>query len=265
MKNIFLVLIIMAFTSVNYYAQTTALWTFDEQEGIYPSSVINDISDNDYPLVIGFSGKIVKGKFGNALTYSLKPNIPIPQGIDPKYGLVKLKKQPGRKIEPLSWHNADFCVLMTSGENHLRKEVGFVSPTKTKLNLGEYDWTVEFWFEPVSKPENDGVIFEIGSGPRGENNKVTQLIVSKDLKSFTLINQPSDTNLLIESSIQSGWHHYAFVYSYSEKQLKHFVDGKLQPLPKSAAIKSLTVGEEDYMCLGTNGLWKQSMQGKLDE
>lgn len=265
MKNIFLILIIVVFAYTNYYSQTIALWTFDEQKGIYPSSVINDISDNDYPLVIGFSGKIVKGKFGNALTYSLKPNIPIPPGRDPKYGLVKMQKQSGRKIEPLTWYNADFCALMTSGENHLRKEVGFVSPTKTKLNLGEFDWTVEFWFEPVSKPENDGVIFEIGSGPRGENNKVTQLVVSKDLKTFTLVNQPSNTKLTIKTLIENGWHHYAFVYSSSEKQLKHFVDGKLQPLPKSAGIKSLMVGEEDYMCLGTNGLWKQPMQGKLDE
>ncbi|NMB80241.1 MAG: LamG domain-containing protein [Ignavibacteria bacterium] len=265
MKNIFLVLIIVLFVCAKNYSQTIVLWTFDEQEGIYPSSVINDISDNDYPLVIGFSGKIVKGKFGNALTYSLKPNIPIPPGLDPKYGLVKMSKQPGRKVEPLTWHNADFCALMTSGENHLRKEVGFVNPTRTKMNLGEFDWTVEFWFEPLNSPESDGVIFEIGSGPRGENNKITQLIVSKDLKSFTLFNQPSGTKLTVTSPIESGWHHYAFVYSATEKQLKHFVDGKLQPLPKSAIIKSLPVGEEDYMCLGTNGMWKQPVQCKLDE
>lgn len=265
MKNIFLVLIIAIFVCSKNYAQTTALWTFDEQEGIYPSSVINDISDNDYPLVIGFSGKIVKGKFGNALTHSIRPKFVIPPGESFHQGRVILQKQKGRKVEPLTWYNADFCALMTEGEKHLRKEVGFKNPTKSKLNLGQFDWTVEFWFEPNGNSKSDGVIFEIGSGPRGENNKITQLSVSSDQKSITLINQPSGTKLIIPSTINNGWHHYAFVYSYSEKQLKHFVDGQLQLLPKKSEIKSLSEGEEAYMSIGTDGLWKQPMQGKLDE
>lgn len=32
---------------------TIALWTFDEQIGIYPSCVLSDMSENDFPLVIG--------------------------------------------------------------------------------------------------------------------------------------------------------------------------------------------------------------------
>ncbi len=48
-------------------AQTIALWPFDEQIGIYPSCVMSDVSDNDYPLVLGPGGQIVEGKFGNAL------------------------------------------------------------------------------------------------------------------------------------------------------------------------------------------------------
>ena len=39
-------------------AQTIALWPFDEQLGLYPSSVISDLSDNDYPLVIGPGGQV---------------------------------------------------------------------------------------------------------------------------------------------------------------------------------------------------------------
>ncbi len=265
MKNIFLILAIVLFACSNSFPQTIALWTFDEQEGIYPSSVINDLSDNDYPLVIGLSGSIVKGKFGNALSYAKKIEIPLPAGGDSKYGLSKLLKQPGRKIEPLSWHNADFCALMTSGENHLRKEVGFENPTTTKLNLGQTDWTVEFWYDANVESKSEGVIFEIGSGPRGENNKITQLSIGKDHKSFTLLNQPSGTKLLIPTIVADGWHHYAFVYSSSEKQLRHFVDGILQVLPKKSEIKSLPTGEEAYMSLGTDGLWKKPMQGKLDE
>ena len=51
-----LVVSLMDFISLS--AQTTSLWTFDEQQGVYPSSVLTDISDNDYPLVIGPVTKI---------------------------------------------------------------------------------------------------------------------------------------------------------------------------------------------------------------
>jgi hypothetical protein len=33
---------------------------------------------------------------------------------------------------------------MTGGERHLRKEVSF-SLMENELNLGDFDWTVEFW------------------------------------------------------------------------------------------------------------------------
>ena len=39
--------------------QTIAAWPFDEQAGIYPSCVLNDVSPNGYALVIGPGGKIV--------------------------------------------------------------------------------------------------------------------------------------------------------------------------------------------------------------
>lgn len=260
-----LVLVFCLFICQNISSQTIALWTFDEQKGIYPSSVLNDISDNDYPLVIGLAGNIVEGKYGNALTYNLRPKFTIPVGSSIEQGRVKLLKQVGKKVEPMTWHNADFCALMTEGERHLRKEVGFKNPTKSKLNLGQFDWTVEFWFEPDMNSKSGGVIFEIGTGPRGENNKITQLSISNDYKSFTLFNQPSGVKLKIPSTINSGWHHYAFVYSSSEKQLKHFVDGQPHTLPNKCEIKSLPVGEESYMCIGTDGSWNQPMMGKLDE
>ena len=258
-------LILLIITYSNQFSQTIALWTFDEQKGIYPSSVLNDLSDNDYPLVIGLAGIIVEGKFGNALTYSIRPKFSIPPGEGFEQGRVKLPKQKGRKVEPMTWHNADFCALMTEGEKHLRKEVGFKNPTKSKLNLGQFDWTMELWFEPDVNSNSEGVIFELGTGPRGEDNKITQLTISSVQNSFTLINQPSGTKLIIPSNINSGWHHYAFVYSSSEKQLKHFVDGQLQILPKKSEIISLPEGEESYMSIGTDGLWNQPMQGKLDE
>jgi hypothetical protein len=249
---------------------TIALWLFDEPVGLYPSCVLNDAGPNDYPMVIGFGGQIVPGKFGNALEPLERPKPPIPEG-EAHFGLKRLPPSPGRKVSPLSWHNADFCALMTSGENHLRKEVGFPQVTRTQLNLGEFDWTVEFWYKPTRRTGDDGVVFEIGQGPRGENDRVTRLLLHADLRSFELQNFPSGTRVGLpsdEKSLQPGgnsWHHIAFVYAAREKALRHFVDGKLQVEVTGIRIASLEPGEEDYMTVGRDGLWKRPLPGAIDE
>ena len=114
--------------------------------------------------------------------------------------------------------------------------------------------------------DEDGVIFEIGEGPRGENDHVTSLLLDADFIHFTLLNQPSNTSLMIPTALQNNnWHHLAFVYNSEENQLKHYVDGKIQKLPPTAQIKSLTVGEEDYMSIGRDGSWKRPLPGRIDE
>ncbi len=257
----------------NVQGQTTALWTFDEQQGIYPSDVLNDVSDNNYPLVLGRGGMIVAGKFGNALEPLEQPAIKLPKKAPEgavKFGIFPLPKKPGDKVAPMSWANDNFCALMTSDQKHLRNLVGFANATDTKLNLGDFDWTVEFWFSPEKNTKESGTVFEIGSGPRGENNKITSLSLDADFKGFTLYNEPSGTKLFIPSNNKDlspggGWHHLAFVYSAKDGQLKHYVDGILQKLPDKASLKSLEHGDAAYMSLGRDGLWKHPLQGKIDE
>jgi len=252
------------------FSQTTALWLFDEQLGISPSAVLNDSSEHDYPMVIGPGAQIAPGKFGNALDPAKRPAIEIPPG-PALFGLQPIPIPKGRTVEPMTWLNAGFCALMTSGENHLRKEVGFASPTRTKLNLGDFDWTVEFWFQPSRQSGEDGVVFEMGQGPRGENDHVTRLTLDKSLRVFTFYNQPSGTRLSLKSDEQAlnpkngSWHHLAFVYFASQKTLSHFVDGKLQARLTNVTLKSLGQGDEDYMSVGRDGLWKSPLQGRIDE
>lgn len=274
MKRALLILICSLLFAVTIYGQsvktnTIALWAFDEQQGIYPSSALADHSDNDYPLVIGPGGMIVPGKFGNALEPIEQPKVTYPINNDTLFGLAPMKPLPGRKIPPLTWANANFCALMTNGENHLRKEVGFANVTKTKLNLGGFDWTVEFWFQKDGSSNGDGVVFEMGQGPRGDNNNVTKLVLKKDLGSFLLLNSPSNVLLSIPTDrlllADSKWHHIAFAYDSKEKQIKHYVDGKLQTLPGKSLIKSLPFGEEAYMSIGRDGIWNNPLQGKIDE
>ena len=102
-------------------------------------------------------GKIVKGKFGNALDPVEQDPIVLPGGEE-EFGLVKMPVPEGRREEPLTWHNAKYAALMTSGENHLRKEVGFKKPTESDLNIGEFDWTIDFWFYLSRKSNSDWLV-----------------------------------------------------------------------------------------------------------
>ncbi|MGH7551142.1 MAG: LamG domain-containing protein [Gemmatimonadota bacterium] len=261
--------------------QVVALWLFDEPRGLYPSAVLNDASDSDYPLVLGLGGEIVTGMFGNALEVRAEPATIEPLTVsdfgrrpgegDVRFGLVQLPVPPGRTVEPMSWMNAHFTALMTSGENHLRKEVGFVNPSDTRLNLGAFDWTIEFWYRPTRDQATEGVVFEIGEGPRGENERLTRLVLNGDGSGFRLFNRPSGTSLVIPSdstaldSTTGRWHHLAFVYAAEEAQLRHYVDGQLQPLPEQARFEPLSHGEEAYFTIGRDGRWVRPLPGQIDE
>ena len=249
--------------------EVIALWLFDEPVGLYPSSVLDDSSGNDMPLVIGMSAQIGQGRYGNGLRLTPRSPFEVPPGPEfpEKFGFVQLEPQPGRTTPPMSWFNAHFAALMTSGEWHLRKEVGFVNATASDLNLGDFDWTVEFWhIADASAPESEAVVFEIGSGPRGESERVTQLKWSADRTRFVLFNEPSGTELEIPTSLPAqGWHHFAFVYDASEDQLRHFVDGALQPLPAKSSLTPLPFFREAYFTLARDGNWDRHLDGALDE
>ncbi|VAX29473.1 hypothetical protein MNBD_IGNAVI01-2270 [hydrothermal vent metagenome] len=248
--------------------KTIALWLFDEPTGLYPSHVLDDSSPNDYPLALGLHGKITAGKYGNALTFTNERKLEIPEG-EVRFGLKELPVPKGRTVKPLSWKTSKFCGFMTSGENHLRKEVGFPNATDTKLNLGSFDWTVEFWFAPSKSSQSESVIFEIGQGPRGENEFVTRLSINEKHNGFILFNQPSGTKVNIKSeylnSENKNWHHYAFVYSTTDNSLTHYIDGKNISKNENVKLKSLPHGDEAYMTIGTNGIFENPINGKLDE
>ncbi len=258
---------------------TVALWGFDEPVGLYPSGVISDLSDNDYPLSMGQGGRIVEGKFGNALTTAEVVEMDYPKG-DVNFGLRYLPVPEERTQEPMTWMNAHFAALMTNGEEHLRNQVGYPSPTKTALNLGKFDWTVEFWYKPHPVPDERiiqeiganqsnlkyGVIFELGTGPRAENELVTRLVFNYIRNDFTLVNGSPKKSLNIPSDIPAKeWSHLAFVYSAKKKQLRHYVNGKLQNLPKKFKMKSLPKGEEDFLSIARDGHWNNPLKGSIDE
>lgn len=257
-------------------AGTVAQWLFDEQKGIYPSCLLSDSGPNDYFLALGRGGRLVDGRFGHALEPSDPAPLHIavrPELLDSKsaiqFGLVAAPTPPGRTVPPMTWKNALLTAFFTTGEKQLRTP-GFANPTDTKLNLGAFDWTVEFWYRASTKPSEDGVVFEIGSGPRGENDRFTRLSLAGSGEEFILVNQPAGVTLRIPSAQTAlrpgaGWHHLAFVYDAAQKQLRHYVDGRLQRLPKKAALEALPHGDEAYFSLGRDNTWAHPLPGAIDE
>jgi len=251
-------------------AQTTALWLFDEQVDTYPSTVLSDAASNDYPLILGNGGRIVAGKFGNALEPTARPPMAFPSG-SVNFGLRPPKKPAGRTADSMTWQTANFAALMTMGERHLRIGPAFANATDTKLNLGAFDWTVEFWLRALEGSgargaSATGVVFEVGQGPLGEQRPVTRLTLAGD--AFVLVNQPSGAEVRIPTqppTPRGGWHHYAFVYASAERQVRHYVDGQPQQPPVPCTLQRLPHGDEAYVSLGRDGRWQQPLQGVLDE
>lgn len=251
---------------------TIAFWIFDEQKGLYPSKVLHDVGPNEYVLVLGRAGYIVDGKFGHALKVAEPRHIDFPEEAVPeKIGLEHYDIPEGRTVEPMNWQNALFAALMTSGEGQMRKEVGFARATATGLNLGDGDFTIEFWYKPVRPVEGSGVVFEIGTGPRGENKKVTRLAAQPGQNRFHFFNSAGNVDLAIPtdpavfSMDRREWSHLAFVYDHRDRQLSHYVNGRRQALPRKAQIRKLEEGPEDYFALGTSATWGEPLNGKIDE
>ncbi|MBT3480293.1 MAG: hypothetical protein HN457_02525 [Opitutales bacterium] len=192
--------LVLSLTTALGASETTALWLFDEPEWLYPSHTIDSSVGLDSPMVMGLGGTLTQGKWGNALSTKPHPPVDIPDHGEETASLNRLAVPAGRTQEPLTWHNANFAALMTGGERHLRKQVGFVNPTDTDLNLGDFDWTVEFWLRPDSKAKGDGVVFEIGKGPRGENDQTTRLTVNARSGTFAFSNAKAGSSVTLNGA-----------------------------------------------------------------
>lgn len=150
------------------------------------------------------------------------------------------------------------------------RKPAFVNPTQTKLNLGAFDWTVEFWYRPGKDTGDDGVVFELGRGPRGDNDEITSLLVRRHGAGFLLRNQPAGVALEIPSSPDAlrpgaSWAHFAFSYSAAEGQLRHYVNGLSQRLPPRVRLRSVEVGEQAYFTVARDGRWERPLAGPIDE
>ncbi len=263
------ILVLALLTSVSARAETVALWLFDEPLDLYPSSTLDSSDGLDAPMVLGPGGSLVEGRFGRALsTRPFPDDVVIPEVGEETASLDPLPVPPERTQPPLTWHHARFAALMANGETHLRKEVSFVNPTRNGLNLGESDWTVEFWFRVDDADAQPGIVIEVGSGPRGENENVTRLLLDAAEGAWEVFNAPANARARLETNVEAlrdgAWHHAAFVHSRGRSQLRHYIDGR--PISTaSLAMRPLRAGDEAYMSVGRDGLWEQPFPGAIDE
>jgi hypothetical protein len=268
MKSLLLLALGLAGLAGQTSADTVALWLFDEPAGLYPSTPLDSSAGLDAPLVLGPGGSVVPGRFGRALSTVPYPATEIPATGESTAALGVFPRAPGRTQDPLTWRNAGFTALMTGGENHLRKEVSFVNPTDTDLNLGDFDWTVEFWFRARS-PAGRGVVLELGSGPRAENDRVTRLTL--DAAGRFVWENPGcarPVELPVPAALvgdPAAWHHYAFTYRADAHELALFADGRKTATARDVAWQRLPHGDEAYLTLGRDARWGNPLPGALDE
>ena len=150
-------------------------------------------------------------------------------------------------------------------------------------NLGYLDYTLEFWFKADGEQTGSAVIWEV----RNQDNHdqrfrscatgFNALALDAGRTRFLLCGQAHnphgrgvnwDQRLEIPTDcarIADGrWHHLAFTYRASEHQMRHYLDGRLQPLPKPGGFLPL-MGQLVSMTLGRAADGTQELVGALDE
>ena len=169
------------------------------------------------------------------------------------------------------------------------------NPTGSPLILGGNDWTLECWFRLDADAEAEGTIFEIGTGPPGENELVMRFSVLPRENAFALagISSSGDekggsvarrveyvnaegppvgvayvrsTTLAVPGAAipRERWFHVALVHSAVTNHLRLFVDGR-QRVVVPVALDALPHGNDAYVSVGRDGRGQRPLPGALDE
>jgi len=185
---------------------TVGLWLFDETQ--YPHTTLTDASEYEYDLRLQKGGKLVPGKFGNALEVT-----------------------PGAE-HAVSY--AGFVGKVTEAE--LREKDGTpsglwgpaVAPKKIVSTLAGGDWTCEFWLKLKSIPAGEVTIIDLGQAyePGVAINLAAGAVTFEIVDSYAGFKTscPVGAGKLADGR----WHHIAFTHSAASGKLRYFLDGKVQ-------------------------------------
>ena len=245
---------------------TIALWLFDELP--YGNVTLTDAGPHQIDLrletnqglaereglpsrlpqtMLDGRGGLVAGRFGRAL------RLPIGEGA-------------GVSWPRGHWRRYGSAPLYTRGDE-----------VPEQCNLGYFDWTLELWFKAAGEQPGRGVVIDLRneSGeassqcPAGAND----LVLEAGRERFVLVSRlftKRDWNLEIPipsdaARLNDGeWHHLAFTFTAAERQVRHYVDGRLQPLPAKGGFLPL-MGQLVSLRLGRDVDGAQELSALLDE
>lgn len=238
---------------------TVALWLFDDPQ--YYNVTLTDAGPYQIDLRLDtgreptsgwIEGKcgLVKGRFGGAL------NLPLGDG------------------RGVTWPSS--VAIPHFGVSYVRDRGNEVPEW---CNLGYLDFTVEFWLKAAGDQPGPGMVFELRNAADvrlGESScplGLSALLLDAGRKQFILVSKTLSTRkwdfeLAIPTDAaklnDARWHHLAFTFTAGERQMRHFVDGELQPLPEKGTFLPL-MGRLTSLRLGRDIEGKQELVGLLDE
>ena len=227
MKTLITVLALLA--SRQDQDPTIALWLFDEIP--YPNVSLTDAGPLRADLRLTTPKKalapgigLVPGKFGNALSG------PFPAGVAVAWP------------ENYTWQDGGTSFASDRGNE-----------VPERFNLGYFDWTVELWLRGDRAQEGRGILWELKNevGPVLAPVGTNALLVDAGRAQFVLASRSKLNAPKVDWNVQlaiptvpatlndGGWHHVAFTYTAAERQVRHYLDGKLQPLPEKGGFLPL--------------------------
>lgn len=228
---------------------TVALWLFDEP--MYPNVVLTDASGHGYDLRLqsAYAKWLVEteGKKGEPPAEPLH--------VAGKYGLVAGRY--GRAVYVPDAKLAQVTFVDNRQRYSSASVLGRGSAVPERLNLGYFDWTIEFWFKAKGNQDVPADIFVLRNErdyPRGlaAENALRLLPGRREfaLTARTVAPSPSwvpgdvgatysiDVRIPTNPAVlgDGAWHHVAFTYTASERQVRHAIDGRMQTLPEKGGF-----------------------------
>lgn len=231
-----------------------AFWRFDEPARLPAGALLRDSGPRGFDCPLPAAGALVAGRRGRALRVAARRERP---------------------------------------DTNVPAPPPLRNPTDSALNLGGGDWTIEGWLWLDAGAEEEGVWFEIGTGPREERELVTQLclaprenaVVWSSLAPETgapavplarRIEFPDpggppggsarlQTTLLTASAPlpRARWFHAAVVHRETG-ELRLFVDGVPAAVAR-AEVRALPRGDAGYLSLGCDGRGARAFPGAIDD
>ncbi len=172
---------------------------------------------------------------------------------------------------------------------------GVTNPMDSRLNLGAHDWSIECWLRLEAGATDEGVIYEIGSGPPGANELVTRFSVWPRENAFVLTGigpvgpgEAESVGRRIEFSDPAGppdgvarlehvtlapagtvlpreqWMHVALGHDAAAGLLRLFLGGRVVATAP-ARLTALPRGPAAYVALGCDGRRGRVLPGAMDE